>query len=48
MTKTRALGAGALCVLAVATSAIAQQASPPPAQPEPVNSSKSLKLPDNA
>jgi peptidyl-prolyl cis-trans isomerase SurA len=48
MTKTRALGAGALCVLAVATSAIAQQTSPPPAQPEPVNSSKSLKLPENA
>jgi len=48
MTKTRLLGAGALCVLAVATSAIAQQASPPPAQPEPVNSSKSLKLPENA
>jgi peptidyl-prolyl cis-trans isomerase SurA len=48
MTKTRALGAGALCVLAVVTSAIAQQTSPPPAQPEPVNSSKSLKLPENA
>jgi peptidyl-prolyl cis-trans isomerase SurA len=48
MTKTRALGTGALCVLAVATSAVAQQTSSPPAQPEPVNSSKSLKLPENA
>ena len=45
MISTRALSAAALC--AVAAAAIAQQpAAPPPA--EPVNSSRSLKLPENA
>ena len=45
MISTRALGAAALC--AVAAAAIAQQSpAPPPA--EPVNSSRSLKLPENA
>jgi peptidyl-prolyl cis-trans isomerase SurA len=47
MTSTRALGAAALCAIAVATSAIAQQTNPPP-QPEHVDTSKSLKLPENA
>ena len=45
MISTRALGAVALC--AVTAAALAQQPSaPPPA--EPVNSSRSLKLPENA
>ena len=45
MISTRALGAASLC--AVAAAALAQQpAAPPPA--EPVNSSRSLKLPENA
>ena len=47
MTSTRALAAAALCAIAVATSAIAQQTNPAP-QPERVNTSKSLKLPENA
>lgn len=47
MTSTRVFGAGALCVLAVATSAIAQQASPPPPA-ESTNSAKALQLPENA
>jgi len=47
MTSTRAFGAVALCAIAVATSAIAQQTNPAP-QPERVNTSKSLKLPENA
>jgi len=47
MTSTRALAATALCAIAVATSAIAQQTNPAP-QPERVNTSKSLKLPENA
>ena len=41
------MGAAALCAIAVATSAIAQQTNPAP-QPERVNTSKSLKLPENA
>jgi len=47
MTSTRALAATALCAIAVATSALAQQTNPAP-QPERVNTSKSLKLPENA
>ena len=47
MTSTRAFGAVALCAIAVATSALAQQTNPAP-QPERVNTSKSLKLPENA
>ena len=41
------MGAAALCAIAVTTSAIAQQTNPAP-QPERVNTSKSLKLPENA
>ena len=41
------MGAAALCAIAVATSALAQQTNPAP-QPERVNTSKSLKLPENA
>ena len=47
MISARALGAAALCALAAATSALAQQAGPPP-PPESANSSRSLKLPENA
>jgi len=48
MTSTRAFGAAALCLTALASSALAQSSSPPPTAPEKVNSAKALRLPENA
>ena len=48
MISARALGATTLCVLALATSATAQQPGNPPAQPQRVNSARALRLPENA
>jgi peptidyl-prolyl cis-trans isomerase SurA len=47
MTSTRALGAVALCALAAATTAVAQDAGPPPAA-ETSDTSRALNLPENA